>query len=114
MRNLLALAALALLLFLGLGWYLGWYKVQNAPAADGHRHIEIDLDTNKIKSDVNKEENKLHDLLNGKNGTNPQTSNNSPANATTTSFRTAEDGSIVFSGSSPTLPSGGETLPPSR
>ena len=63
MRNLLALAALLLLTFLGLGWYLGWYKVQTAPSGNGHREIQIDLDTNKIKGDVIKEENKLHDIL---------------------------------------------------
>ena len=68
MRNLLALAALVVIGFLGLGWYLGWYKVQSAPTADGHRQIQIDLNTDKIKNDVSKGENKLHDLLTEKDG----------------------------------------------
>ena len=66
MRNLLALAALGLIVFFGLGWFLGWYQIHTTPTADGHRQIEIDLDTNKIKNDVTQEENKLHDLLAGK------------------------------------------------
>jgi hypothetical protein len=111
MRNMLAVAALALLIFVGAGWYLGWYKVQSTPAADGHRHIEIDVDTNKIKSDVGKEENKLHDLLNGTSGT--QSSTVPRPGAAPTSFRTTEDGTIVFSGQG--APAGGSpTSPPSR
>jgi hypothetical protein len=108
MRNLLALAALVLIGFGGLGWYLGWYKIHTAPTADGHRQIEIDVDTNKIKSDVNKGENKVHDWLNEKNNTQSSTV---PTTGTTTSFRPAEDGSFVFPGSGPTPPSGGPTLP---
>jgi hypothetical protein len=115
MRNLLALAALLLLTFLGLGWYLGWYKVQTAPGANGHREIQIDLDTDKIKGDVIKEENKIHDILTPKGSTNPQSSNNNPATkGTTASFRTEEDGSTVFPGANPTPPSSGPTLPPPR
>src|SRR5580692_7475680 len=55
MRNILALLAAGLLAFAGLGWYLGWYHVQSTPAPDGHREIKVDLDTKKIKEDVNKE-----------------------------------------------------------
>ena len=63
MRNLLALLAAGVLVFLGIGWYLGWYKISSAPGADGHRQISIDLNTNKIKEDVNRGESKLHDAL---------------------------------------------------
>src|SRR4051794_1872764 len=52
MRNLLALLAACVILFIGLGWYLGWYHVQSAPAPDGHRQVNIDLDTKKIAKDV--------------------------------------------------------------
>lgn len=71
MRNLLALAGLTALLFFGLGWYLGWYKIQNTSAPDGHHHIQIDVDTNKVKSDVNKGENKIHEILTDKQENGP-------------------------------------------
>jgi hypothetical protein len=51
-RNLLALLGLAIVLFAGLGWYLGWYHVALAPAADGHKKVEFDVDTSKLQSDV--------------------------------------------------------------
>jgi hypothetical protein len=69
MRNLLALLGLVLLAFLGLGWYLDWYRVTPKPASDsGHRSVEIDINTKKIGADVHRGveagEQKLHDLLN--------------------------------------------------
>lgn len=54
MRNLLALLAAGLLVFIGLGWYLGWYRVQTSPSADGHRQINVDVNTKKIAEDVGK------------------------------------------------------------
>jgi hypothetical protein len=109
MRNLLALGALALLVFLGLGWYLGWYRIQSTPTADGHRQINIDLNTNKIKTDVSKGEQEVHDILNKNTpNTNPTTPGQS------TSFTPGQDGSFVFPGNSPTPPSGGPTLPSPR
>jgi hypothetical protein len=112
MRNLLALTALVLLVFLGLGWYLGWYKIQSTSTADGHRHIQIDVDANKVKTDVNKGETKLHDILTDRNDNGPQ--NGSTVNGTATSLRTGEDGSFVFPASGPSPPASGPTLPPAR
>ena len=65
MRNILALAAFAVLVFAGVGWYLGWYKVQSTPTADG-RQISIDLNTPKIRQDLNTGKEKLRDLLTSK------------------------------------------------
>src|SRR4051812_5027757 len=108
MRNLLALGALGVIGFLGLGWYLGWYKVQSTPTADGHRQIQIDLNTNKIKTDVGKGENKVHDWLTENQGGQAPTGVPATGNPVT-NFRPAE-GSFVFPGSVP--PSGGPSLPP--
>jgi hypothetical protein len=71
MRNLLSLLGLALVTFLGLGWYLDWYQITPKPAtAAGHRGIEIDLNTKKIGEDVHRGVEaggkKLHDLLDRK------------------------------------------------
>ncbi len=63
MRNLLALGGAALLIFLGLGWYLDWYRLKAAPGTDGHRQINIDLNTNKITEDVGKGKEKVVDWL---------------------------------------------------
>jgi hypothetical protein len=117
MRNLLALAGLASLIFLGLGWYLGWYKIQNAAAPDGHRHIQIDVDTNKVKSDVSKGESKLHDLLTDQPGASQQNSSppSSPSgtSGTTVLYRT-QDGGFVFPANGATPPASGPLLPPPR
>lgn len=54
MRNMLALLALAVLTFGGLGWYLDWYKVQSSPVTEGRQSVNIDINRDKIISDVHK------------------------------------------------------------
>jgi hypothetical protein len=61
MRNLLAFTAAAALTVAGLGWYLGWYKIHATPAADGHRNVNIDIDTAKIGDDINRAEKRILD-----------------------------------------------------
>ena len=63
MRNLLALFALALLVFAGVGWYLGWYKIQNTPAAEGHHQINVDLNKKKISEDLHRGEERIQKAL---------------------------------------------------
>lgn len=63
MRNLLALLAAALLVFAGVGWYLGWYTITSTSDGSGHQKINIDLDKDKISEDINKGRDKLRDLL---------------------------------------------------
>jgi hypothetical protein len=55
MRNMLALLAVGAIAVAGLGWYMGWYQFKSTPSADGHRQINIDVNTKKIVEDVNKE-----------------------------------------------------------
>lgn len=52
MRNLLAFLATAVIAFLGLGWYLGWYAVHPAFTTPGRQSYTIDIDAKKIKEDV--------------------------------------------------------------
>jgi hypothetical protein len=112
MRNLLALAALGLIAFLGVGWYLGWYQVKTTPTADGHNKIEVDLNTAKIKhdvkDDVNKVEGKVNNWLNDKNNPTPQSSN--APGGVNISFTPNPDGSFSLP-PLPTPPSGGPNLP---
>ena len=52
MRNLLAFVAAAALTVVGVGWYLGWFRTVN-----------IELNTTKIREDLNKGERKVQQLL---------------------------------------------------
>lgn len=67
MRNLLAFLAAALIAFLGLGWYLGWYSFKPVSTVGGHQSFNIDIDAGKIKKDIAKGvqngEEKLQDVL---------------------------------------------------
>lgn len=54
MRNLLALLGLAIVLFFGLGWYLGWYTLAIQAGTDGRQQVRLDVDTKKITEDAKK------------------------------------------------------------
>jgi hypothetical protein len=51
MRNLLALLALIAIAFLGLGWYLDWYRIEKGPSSSGRSTYQIEIDRNKISDD---------------------------------------------------------------
>ncbi len=81
MRNLLAFFAATLLLFLGVGWYLGWYNVKTIPAPPGHRAVNVDIHTDKISEDVRRGKEKLSDALDGRrdeHGKPPETNKMGP------------------------------------
>ena len=63
MRNLLAFVAAAALTFAGVGWYLGWYQVQDISAAPGHKAVHIDIDGAKIGEDLHRGGEKLQEAL---------------------------------------------------
>ncbi len=63
MRNLLAFAAAAVIAFLGLGWYFGWYTIQSVPTAKGHQGYTIDVNKDKIGKDVIKGAEKVQEAL---------------------------------------------------
>jgi hypothetical protein len=77
MRNLLALGALALLVFAAVGYFLGWYSVKTDPTADGHRQVTIDVNSTKISEDLSKSKAKLHNMLENKGPANPGSSTGS-------------------------------------
>src|SRR5262245_28385867 len=64
MRNLLAFTAAAALTVAGLGWYLGWYRIHSAQATDGHRNVNIDINTDKITDDIQRAEKKILERAN--------------------------------------------------
>jgi hypothetical protein len=63
MRNLLAFFAAALLTFAGLGWYLDWYTVSSTAVSEGHRQLNINLNTAKIGEDIEKGGEKVREIL---------------------------------------------------
>jgi hypothetical protein len=64
MRNMLALFAAALLTAIGLGWYLGWYKVSSQPASvPGQHDVQIHIDTKKIGTDLQNGEEKIKQII---------------------------------------------------
>jgi hypothetical protein len=54
MRNILALVGAAVIAFLALGWYLGWYQISNKPATGGKQGVQVDFNADKIQTDVKK------------------------------------------------------------
>lgn len=67
MRNMLALFATVLLTVVGLGWYLDWYKVRSQPASvPGQHSVNIDINTTKISTDLQKGEQKIQQILENK------------------------------------------------
>ena len=107
MRNLLALGAAGLIGFAGIGWYLGWYKIESSPTSTG-RHISIDLNTPKIKEDVGKGREKLRDILNDDDSPSntPPSSSNNPVQPA--GYQPGNDGGFVYPNNNPpfTPPSG--------
>ena len=52
MRNILATIGGAVVLFLGLGWYLGWYSFAVKPSTTGSVGFEGEVKTDKMKEDA--------------------------------------------------------------
>ena len=51
MRNLLALFGLLIIGFVGIGWYMGWYKLSVSKSSDGNLEIKTNVDTKKVGAD---------------------------------------------------------------
>ena len=120
MKNLLALGAAALIAFVVVGWFLGWYKIQSVQTSTG-REFKVDLNTPKITQDINNGKVKLEGILTKPTTTNPTTPPaptppNTPAHVTivpVTTPLTTPDGTFVLPGF-PEIPSnqGPQLLPP--
>src|SRR5258708_1452076 len=52
MRNFLAFVGAAIVVFLALGWYLGWYNITPEKSDAGKSRIQIDINKDKINADV--------------------------------------------------------------
>jgi hypothetical protein len=54
MRNILAAIGAAVVAFLAVGWYLGWYQVSSTPSSKGPQAVQVDINPTKITDDVKK------------------------------------------------------------
>jgi hypothetical protein len=52
MRNLLALFAVLLLTFCGVGWWRAWYSVDTQPSLTGRIAFRVEIDVIKISTDA--------------------------------------------------------------
>lgn len=66
MRNLLALIGLVVVVFLGLGWYLGWYQLHWSTNSDGKTDVNLSLNNGKIVGDLKTAKDKASQFLDSK------------------------------------------------
>jgi hypothetical protein len=84
MKNLLALAAFVLLTVGAVGWFRGWFDVNSTPTDNGQNRVIIDINSQKIKQDLDTGRDKLKKILDTDNknsddpGT-PQSQSGTPA-----------------------------------
>jgi len=81
MKNLFALLGALVVTFAAVGWYLDWYKIQSSTDANGHREVNIDLNTKKINEDIHKGNNKVEQVIEHKQLTGTDNSTVPPAQA---------------------------------
>lgn len=75
MRNFLAFVGASVVVLLGLGWYLGWYKVTPQKSGPGESRLMVDINQQKIGEDVKygaqKGAEKVQEFLDKNKETNP-------------------------------------------
>lgn len=52
MRNFLAFVGASVVVVLGLGYYLGWYRVTPQKSTPGQARLQLDINQDKISEDV--------------------------------------------------------------
>ena len=61
MKNLVFLLFLAVLAFAVIGYWQEWFKIEGVPSGEGHRRLQIDINTTKIKSDFDRGAERVQD-----------------------------------------------------
>ena len=84
MRNLFALVGAAVVAFAVIGWFRGWYSFQSVPTAPGHYNVNIDVNREKITTDVGNAKQVVADKLQG--GSHPVTSQPLPTDQNGSGF----------------------------
>lgn len=65
MRSLIKLAAVLLVLLVGIGFYLGWFSLTRSnPEPEGEKvNVNLSVDKAKMKSDIKKAEGKVEEKI---------------------------------------------------
>jgi hypothetical protein len=63
MRNFLAFLGAVVVVFLGAGYYLGWYKIDREASTAGHSRLQVDIDQDKIGKDVKSGADKVKNVI---------------------------------------------------
>jgi len=63
MRNLLAILGAVVVIAVGAGWYLDWFRVHRGPAGDGKQNYSIEVNTTKIGEDIHKTGTKVQEAI---------------------------------------------------
>src|SRR5262249_40180956 len=97
MRNFLAFIGAAVLIFFGVGMYLGWYHIYRTPTSDpGHSKLEIDINKDKIGSDgkdgATNDKEAIDKTTTNPNDTAPTTPAKTPSTSKTGLLDLANDG----------------------
>ncbi len=90
MRNLLAFFGAAVVVLLGLGYYLGWYTITQQDASPGQTRIQVDIHKDKIGKDVHNTAEKIEEAIDKNKQASPDNSDgkssssgNAPAKGST-------------------------------
>ena len=67
MKNFLAFVGAAILVLLGVGWYLGWYNITPQQVGQGQTRLQVDINQDKAGKDVQqglqKGADKVHEII---------------------------------------------------
>jgi len=62
-KNVIVFIVVIVLLVGGMGWYLDWFSVSRETTEDGKTNVEVTIDKDNIKDDVDKAKEKVGDAI---------------------------------------------------
>lgn len=65
MRNMLALIGALVVGFGGVGWYLGWYKLNVSRGTDGTLQVTTNVDTSRVVKDAGEGARHVSEIIGG-------------------------------------------------
>jgi hypothetical protein len=72
-KNLLALVGALVVGFGVTGWYLGWYNIGTQTDAQGHKHVDLQVDSSKVQHDLEEGKQELQSVIKDKTAAVTQT-----------------------------------------
>jgi hypothetical protein len=88
MKNVFALVGAATITFVGLGWYLGWYKLIRQPGTPGTQRFQVDVNPNKFTNDMKKGAQRVEEIYDRLTDENNKPDQPAPASGPASQFFT--------------------------